>query len=158
MISQITGTPTTISKGSVNDACSVRYCNGTKARRLLGYKPSVGIDEGIRLSCEVSETIFTHNWRKKFMHWLSRNTSNDSSKKKTVGTGSIRGRSRLCHPFRNAQHLVFSCVLAEPCICATAIARCPNQSFTRAISLYILPIALPTSCKDGISQARLYHA
>lgn len=52
LVTRATGTPTTISKGSVNDACSVRYCNGTKAHRLLGYKPMVGIEEGIRLSCE----------------------------------------------------------------------------------------------------------
>ena len=57
LVTRVTGTPTTISKGSVDDACCVRYCNGTKAQRLLGYKPRIGIEEGIRLSCEVSEAI-----------------------------------------------------------------------------------------------------
>lgn len=52
LVTRATGTPTTLSQGSVNDACSVRYCNGTKARLLLGYQPKVGLEEGIRLSCE----------------------------------------------------------------------------------------------------------
>ncbi|MDI1491027.1 MAG: erg26, C-3 sterol dehydrogenase [Ramalina farinacea] len=45
------GTPYTLSTGSVMDACAVRYASGEKARRLLGYEPRVGIEEGIRLSC-----------------------------------------------------------------------------------------------------------
>ena len=49
----ITGNSTTLSRGSVLDACATRYCNGEKARRLLGYKPRMGIEEGIRLSCAV---------------------------------------------------------------------------------------------------------
>ena len=48
-----TGTPTTLSRGSVFDACSTRYCSGEKARRVLGYKPIVGIEEGIQISCKV---------------------------------------------------------------------------------------------------------
>ena len=47
-------TTTTLSRGSVRDACSIRYASGEKARRILGYQARVGIDEGIRLSCEVS--------------------------------------------------------------------------------------------------------
>ena len=46
-----TGTPTTLSRGSVLDACGTRYCSGEKARKVLGYKPRVGIEEGIRISC-----------------------------------------------------------------------------------------------------------
>ncbi|PKY02517.1 NAD(P)-binding protein [Aspergillus campestris IBT 28561] len=46
------GTSTTLSRGSVRDACSIRYASGEKARRILGYQARVGIDEGIRLSCE----------------------------------------------------------------------------------------------------------
>ena len=49
----IAGTPATLSRGSVLDACGTRYCSGEKARRLLGYKPRVGIEEGIRISCMV---------------------------------------------------------------------------------------------------------
>lgn len=55
LITRVTGTATTLSYGSVNDAVSVRYCNGEKARRLLGYSPRVGLEEGIRMSCDVSE-------------------------------------------------------------------------------------------------------
>ncbi|MCJ1304683.1 hypothetical protein MMC08_007496 [Hypocenomyce scalaris] len=46
------GTPTTLSSGSVMDAYGTRYCNGAKARNILGYEPRVGIEEGIRISCE----------------------------------------------------------------------------------------------------------
>ena len=50
----VTGTPTTLSSGSVKDACSIRYCSGTKARTILGYSPCVGVEEGLRISCKVS--------------------------------------------------------------------------------------------------------
>ncbi|KAI9818023.1 MAG: hypothetical protein M1827_000647 [Pycnora praestabilis] len=47
-----TGTPATLSRGSVKDACAIRYANGEKARKILGYKPRIGVVEGVRLSCE----------------------------------------------------------------------------------------------------------
>ena len=50
-VTWLTGTQTTISSASVKDACSIRYCTGEKARRILGYKPRVGLEEGIRISC-----------------------------------------------------------------------------------------------------------
>ena len=49
----MSGTTATLSRGSVRDACSVRYANGKKAEKILGYKARVGIEEGIRISCEV---------------------------------------------------------------------------------------------------------
>lgn len=49
----MSGTTATLSRGSVRDACSVRYASGKKAERILGYRPRVGIEEGIRISCEV---------------------------------------------------------------------------------------------------------
>lgn len=49
----VTGAATTLSRGSVRDACSIRYASGEKAKRILGYEAKVGIEEGIRLSCEV---------------------------------------------------------------------------------------------------------
>jgi len=52
-ITWLAGTPTTLSSGSVIDACSTRYCSGVKARKILKYEPRVGIEEGIRISCEV---------------------------------------------------------------------------------------------------------
>lgn len=48
------GTPTTLSRGSVKDACSMRYASGEKARRILGYEARFGIEEGLRISCLVS--------------------------------------------------------------------------------------------------------
>ena len=54
-VTWVTGTPITLSRGSVLDACGVRYCTGEKARKLLGYRPRVGIEEGIEISCNVSD-------------------------------------------------------------------------------------------------------
>ncbi|KAL8912455.1 MAG: hypothetical protein Q9171_002548 [Xanthocarpia ochracea] len=48
----LTGNEATLSRGSVQDACQVRYCCGVKAREVLGYKPRVSIEEGIRISCD----------------------------------------------------------------------------------------------------------
>lgn len=50
----MTGTATTLSRGSVKDACSIRYASGEKAKRILGFEARVGIEDAIRLSCEVS--------------------------------------------------------------------------------------------------------
>ena len=49
----ISGFPTTISRGSMLDACAVRYANGDKAQRILGFTPRVGLEEAIRRSCQV---------------------------------------------------------------------------------------------------------
>lgn len=46
-----TGTPATLSRGSINDATAVRYASGEKARRVLGFEPRVGMEEGLRRSC-----------------------------------------------------------------------------------------------------------
>ncbi|KAL5338431.1 hypothetical protein BJX70DRAFT_204241 [Aspergillus crustosus] len=46
------GRTPTLSRGSVKDACAVRYANGEKARQILGYIARVGIEDGIRMSCE----------------------------------------------------------------------------------------------------------
>ena len=52
-VSLVMGKTATLSRGSVRDACEVRYCSGDKARELLGYRAEVGIEEGIRISCKV---------------------------------------------------------------------------------------------------------
>ncbi|KAF7897917.1 uncharacterized protein EAF01_008883 [Botrytis porri] len=53
VVSWLTGSKgPTLSRDSVNDACAVRYANGEKAKRILGYEARVGLEEGIRLSCE----------------------------------------------------------------------------------------------------------
>ncbi|KAI9039018.1 NAD(P)-binding protein [Aspergillus affinis] len=48
----VMGTTATLSRGSVKDACSVRYASGEKAKRILGYEARIGLEDGIRLSCE----------------------------------------------------------------------------------------------------------
>lgn len=32
---------------------STRYASGLKTKTILGYRPRIGIEEGLRLSCEV---------------------------------------------------------------------------------------------------------
>ena len=55
-VTWLTGAPLTLSSGSVKDACGIRYINGKKAERILGYTPRVGIEEAITTSCKVSSS------------------------------------------------------------------------------------------------------
>jgi sterol-4alpha-carboxylate 3-dehydrogenase (decarboxylating) len=55
---RISGSPTTISRGSVLDACAMRYASGDKAKRMLGYEPIVSLEEGLKRSCKVGSIIF----------------------------------------------------------------------------------------------------
>lgn len=41
-----------LSRGSVKDSSMTAYANCSKARNILGYKPRVGLVEGLRISCE----------------------------------------------------------------------------------------------------------
>lgn len=54
MFTWISGTTTTLSRGSILDACAMRYASGDKAKRILGYEPRVGLEEGLKRSCLVS--------------------------------------------------------------------------------------------------------
>ena len=49
----LSGTTSTLSRGSVKDASSTRYASGRKAERILGFKPRVGLEQGLRISCQV---------------------------------------------------------------------------------------------------------
>lgn len=53
-VTWLMGTMTTLSRGSIQDACATRYAGGIKAKEILGYEARIGIEEAIRLSCEVS--------------------------------------------------------------------------------------------------------
>lgn len=66
-----TRSSTTLSRGSVRDACAVRYACGDKAKFILGYEPRIGIEEGIRLSCEVSQDLTLHPETIAFPFFLS---------------------------------------------------------------------------------------
>ena len=58
------GTTATLSRGSVLDACATRYASGDKAKAILGYEPRVGLEEGLKRSCEVSvstQSSFAHS-------------------------------------------------------------------------------------------------
>ncbi|CAI7670304.1 unnamed protein product [Penicillium manginii] len=52
MVAWVTDTHATLSRGSVRDACAVRYVSGEKAKAILGYEARIGIEDAIRLSCE----------------------------------------------------------------------------------------------------------
>ncbi|KAJ5722460.1 hypothetical protein N7488_000495 [Penicillium malachiteum] len=52
IVTWLTGTTTTLSRGSVRDACAVRYARGDKAKEILGYEARIGIEDAIRLTCE----------------------------------------------------------------------------------------------------------
>jgi sterol-4alpha-carboxylate 3-dehydrogenase (decarboxylating) len=46
------GKQTTLTRGSVSDAVAIRYVDEEKAKKILGYKPIIGLEEGIRESCQ----------------------------------------------------------------------------------------------------------
>lgn len=48
----VSGVEAGLSRGIVDDACRDRYVSCHKAMRILRYRPRVGLDEGIRRSCE----------------------------------------------------------------------------------------------------------
>ncbi|KAJ5236218.1 hypothetical protein N7489_006309 [Penicillium chrysogenum] len=56
-VTWLMGTTTTLSRGSVRDACATRYASGNKAKEILGYEARIGIEEAIRLSCEATTTL-----------------------------------------------------------------------------------------------------
>ncbi|OAL53432.1 C-3 sterol dehydrogenase/C-4 decarboxylase-like protein [Pyrenochaeta sp. DS3sAY3a] len=47
----LTGVEGPLNRGVVSEACRERYVCVGKARRVLGYEPRVGLEEGIRRSC-----------------------------------------------------------------------------------------------------------
>jgi sterol-4alpha-carboxylate 3-dehydrogenase (decarboxylating) len=52
IITWLTGTPATLHRGSIKDAIRVHYADNRKAISVLGYRPIVGLAEGVRRSCE----------------------------------------------------------------------------------------------------------
>ncbi len=53
-VAGLTGKPVGLSRGSVYDALRTRYVSIDKARKILGYTPRVGLQEGLHLTCQVS--------------------------------------------------------------------------------------------------------
>jgi sterol-4alpha-carboxylate 3-dehydrogenase (decarboxylating) len=49
----LTGRDVTFTKFAVTFSCATRYHNIEKARRILGYEPAVGVEEGIKRTLEV---------------------------------------------------------------------------------------------------------
>jgi sterol-4alpha-carboxylate 3-dehydrogenase (decarboxylating) len=50
----MTGSEGMLSRGIISDGCRDRYVSIAKAKMLLGYEPRVSLEEGIRISCQVS--------------------------------------------------------------------------------------------------------
>lgn len=48
----LSGTAATLSRGSVMDAMQIGYADCRKAKRVLGYRPRVKLEEAIRISCQ----------------------------------------------------------------------------------------------------------
>lgn len=53
----LTGTETTLSRGSVKDYCQAAYADISKARQILGYKPRVSLEDGIKSACKVRRPL-----------------------------------------------------------------------------------------------------
>ncbi|KAF2649476.1 C-3 sterol dehydrogenase/C-4 decarboxylase-like protein [Lophiostoma macrostomum CBS 122681] len=43
---------TTLSRGAILDGTAVRYVSISKAKRILGYEPKVGLEEAVKITCE----------------------------------------------------------------------------------------------------------
>lgn len=52
LLTWVMGTPATLHRGSVKDGTRSYYASNEEAIRVLGYRPIVGMSEGIRRSCE----------------------------------------------------------------------------------------------------------
>lgn len=52
VVTWLTGMPATLHRGSVKDGIRTHYADNSKAISVLGYRPIVGLSEGVRRSCE----------------------------------------------------------------------------------------------------------
>lgn len=48
----LTGKPSTLDTGSVKDGVRTHFANNDKAIQILGYRPIIGLSEGVRRSCD----------------------------------------------------------------------------------------------------------
>ena len=53
IVAWVTGSPLLLSRGAVKELSTMRYANGDKAERVLGYEPRIKLDEGLRITLEV---------------------------------------------------------------------------------------------------------
>lgn len=49
----VTGRPSTLDRGSVQDGVRTVYSDDSKAKKILGYEPEIGLPEGVRRACAV---------------------------------------------------------------------------------------------------------
>jgi sterol-4alpha-carboxylate 3-dehydrogenase (decarboxylating) len=63
LITYLTGTEATLSRGSVRDYTQTAYADLSKSRVVLGYEPRIKLRDGIRVSCDVRLLPFkVHCW------------------------------------------------------------------------------------------------
>jgi sterol-4alpha-carboxylate 3-dehydrogenase (decarboxylating) len=55
---RLTGRDVTFTRFKVTFSCATRYHNIEKARRILGYEPVVGLEEGVKRTVEVWSLYF----------------------------------------------------------------------------------------------------
>lgn len=52
IVTWFTGGAATLDRGSLKDGIRTQYSNNAKAHRILGFKPKVGLSEGVRRTCD----------------------------------------------------------------------------------------------------------
>ena len=57
IITWFTGGAATLDRGSLKDGISTRYSDNSKAQQILGYKPKVGLSEGVRRTCDAYKKL-----------------------------------------------------------------------------------------------------
>jgi sterol-4alpha-carboxylate 3-dehydrogenase (decarboxylating) len=57
LVAWLTGFHSSLSYGAVKEYCTMRYANGRKAQQILGYEARVGLDDAVRISCEVRSCV-----------------------------------------------------------------------------------------------------
>jgi sterol-4alpha-carboxylate 3-dehydrogenase (decarboxylating) len=61
----VTGAPVTLHRGSVKDGTRSYCADNERAIRVLGYRPIVGMSEGVRRSCEGYERLLAERAKAK---------------------------------------------------------------------------------------------
>jgi sterol-4alpha-carboxylate 3-dehydrogenase (decarboxylating) len=59
-ITWLTGAASTLDSGSVKDGVRTQYANIQKAKDILGYEPTVRLQDGVKAGCDVSKSLLPH--------------------------------------------------------------------------------------------------
>lgn len=64
IVTFVTGAAQTLDTGSVKDAVRTHFSDNTKAIEILGYRPTVGLAEGLRMWCDDYRAYLDHHKQK----------------------------------------------------------------------------------------------